>query len=285
MNWELHKEDWPMAAHSKFVVHKPHRWHVQEVGRGPLILLIHGAGGASQSWRHLHPLLSEKFQVISIDLPGQGFTKLGAQQRCGLREMAHDIHSLVTTQGWKPMAIVGHSAGAAIALEIAGMSATKNLKIIGINSALDTFKGVAGLLFPVMAKTLAMFPMVADAFIASTGRGNSIQKLLDGTGSKLSSEETKFYRHLINDRQHVNGTLQMMAQWDLTPLIKRLSSIQNETMLIASDGDLMVPSSVSQTAAATLPNASFHLLNNLGHLAHEEDPKTVANIIFEFLSP
>ena len=93
--------------------------HVVVAGEGPDVVLIHGAGGATHSWRHLIPLLTDQFRVVAIDLPGQGFTKLGAQRRCGLDQMSEDIVTLCTAENFQPSAIIGHSTGAAIALRMA----------------------------------------------------------------------------------------------------------------------------------------------------------------------
>ncbi|WP_237267622.1 alpha/beta fold hydrolase BchO [Sulfitobacter alexandrii] len=147
-----------MSAQSRFVLCKPHKWHVQELGRGPTVLLVHGAGGATQSWRHLMPILAETFHVIAVDLPGQGFTRLGARQRCGLEPMAEDLARLCAAEGWQPRAIIGHSAGAAIALQMA-LTLNPVPRVVGINAALGNFRGLAGVVFPLMAKALAMTPL------------------------------------------------------------------------------------------------------------------------------
>ena len=139
------------------------------MGEGPLLLLVHGAGGATQSWRHLLPLLATSYRVVAMDLPGQGFTKSGAQQRMGLVTMAQDLSGLCLDQGWEPKAIIGHSAGGAIALEMARHMHPAP-PVIGINAALGNFKGLAGLVFPLMAKALAMTPWVARMFTASTAQ-------------------------------------------------------------------------------------------------------------------
>jgi len=118
MKWPKDADGWPLKDHSRLVLHRPHRWHVQEAGKGDTLLLIHGAGGATQSWRHLFPILARTNHVVAVDLPGQGFTQMGAQQRCGLDHMAEDLLSLVRNQGWQPKAVIGHSAGAAIALRM-----------------------------------------------------------------------------------------------------------------------------------------------------------------------
>ena len=94
VDWEAHRTEWPLAAHSRFVTCKPHRWHVQEVGSGPTLLLLHGAGGSTQSWRHIAPRLAERAHVVALDLPGQGFTRSGSRQRHGLIPTAQDIAAL-----------------------------------------------------------------------------------------------------------------------------------------------------------------------------------------------
>lgn len=282
MDWAAHKQHWPLAEYSRFVTCKPHRWHVQEAGAGPLLLLLHGAGGATQSWRHLFPLLAQSNRVVCIDLPGQGFTRLGAPRRCGLDDMAEDVLSLCRDQDWQPDTIIGHSAGAAIGLRMAEMMGPKP-RVIGINAALGNFDGLAGVVFPIIAKTLAMVPFVADVFKASATRPKSVERLIDGTGSHLPPNELQWYRHLVGSRDHVNGTLQMMAQWTLDGLLRRLPQNTAETLLIAATGDKTVPFKTSKDCAAQLPNGAYHEIAALGHLVHEEDAGQVATIIQRFL--
>ena len=45
------------------------------MGDGPDLLLLHGSGAATHSWRDLAPLLARDFRVIAPDLPGHGFTE------------------------------------------------------------------------------------------------------------------------------------------------------------------------------------------------------------------
>jgi magnesium chelatase accessory protein len=281
MDWARHKADWPHAETSRFVLCKPHKWHVQDVGNGPLVLLLHGAGGGTQSFRNLIPLLTPSNRVVAIDLPGQGFTRLGAQARCGLDEVTHDIAALCAQEQWHPTAIIGHSAGAAIAFALAPRLPTTPL-VIGISAALSHFKGVAGVLFPLMAKALAMMPGVAGLFTASNGNPRSVQRLIEGTGSKLSSDELRHYSAMVSDRGHVNATLQMMAQWELDPLLSSLPHSDQRGLLIAAIKDRAVPYTVSRDIAAQMRNIDYAELSDLGHLAHEEDAGAVAELILAY---
>jgi len=266
------------------VLSKPHKWHVQESGAGPLVLMLHGAGGSTQSYRHLIPLLTPAHRIIAIDLPGQGFTRLGAQSRCGLADMAQDIAALCAQEGWAPVAIVGHSAGAAVAFELAERLPAPCPHVIGINAALSTFKGVAGVMFPLMAKALAMMPGVAGLFTASNGNPRAVQRLIDGTGSRIPAEDLTHYGALVSDRTHVNATLQMMAQWDLGPLLSRLPDSNAHGLLIAATNDRAVPFATSRDLARRMANMRYSEVEGLGHLLHEEAPQRVATLILDYLA-
>ena len=282
MNWQHAKPYWPFAQYSQFTLQKPHLWHIQDIGTGPVILLIHGAGSTTHSWQHLVPFLTDRYRVIMVDLPGQGFTRLGAQQRCGLDHMAEDLTSCLTARDLAPKVIIGHSAGAAIALRVAEL-AKFDCKVIGINAALDHFRGVAGVLFPLLAKAIANMPFSSSLLSKIAGHDQTVDRILKGTGSTLTAADVEFYKELMRSRSHIGATLQMMAQWDLEPLLARLPRLQTETHLIASSNDLAVPCATSQRAATLLPNADYQALPNLGHLAHEEDATTIAACIAPML--
>jgi magnesium chelatase accessory protein len=278
MRWPEDAEGWPLTVYSRQVLHRPHRWHIQEHGIGPTILLIHGAGGATQSFRGLFPILARTHHVVAVDLPGQGFTQMGAQQRCGLDQMATDLLALVRNQGWAPDIVVGHSAGAAIALRMWELGLQPAKGIVGINAALGNFKGIAGWLFPMMAKALAVSPFAARLFSKTTTR-NGVRQLIEGTGSTLDERGIDLYYRLATDKGHVDATLSMMAQWSLDGLMARLGRIDVPVHLIAALGDKAVPPEVSRDAVRQLPQARLTELAGLGHLAHEEDPETIANLI------
>ena len=277
--------NWPFRAASQHIRHAPHIWHVQimgaDINSGPTLLLLHGAGGASHSFRHLIPLLENDFHLIALDLPGQGFTTLGARSRCGLDSMAEDIAALSATQGWAPAAIIGHSAGAAIALRLAEIVPPK--AVIGINAALGGFEGVAGWLFPVMARLLARLPMVPELFSKFAGTPSQVHQLLLSTGSKIDALGEAQYLHLLRQPSHVAATLAMMAQWNLDGLLQRLPKFDLPCLLITADADRAVPAKVSQRAAALMPNARWSDLSGFGHLVHEEAAAEVARLIHDFL--
>lgn len=281
MKWPDDAGGWPLREYSQHILCRPHHWHVQRAGKGPKLLLIHGAGGALQSWRNLFPLLISDFEVLAVDLPGQGFTKSGAHGRHGLNPMAEDIWTLLQDLKYDPDAIVGHSAGAAIAMRMVEIAETPK-PVLGINAALGNFEGVAGWLFPFLAKALALTPFAANVFAATTTR-SSVRQLLTGTGSTIGRLGEDLYYRLAKDAGHVDGTLSMMAQWSLDDLLCRLDIFDATTHLIAGTNDKAVPMRVSENAYRRLPNATMTRLKDVGHLAHEERPEDIAQWIKDCL--
>lgn len=275
--------DWPHRAASRVVASPPHRWHVQDMGAGPAILMLHGAGGAGHSWRGLMPLLAPQYRLIVPDLPGHGFTRLGTRGRAGLDAMAEDLATLCATLGVTLAAVIGHSAGAAIALRLAEILPDPPRAVVGINAALGSFEGLAGLLFPLMARALTITPFVPHMVARLTASPDRVRALLASTGSAPDDAAVALYRALVARPEHVDGALAMMAQWRLEPLLARLPQIAVPTLLITADGDRTVPAATSARAAARLPQADHAALPGHGHLLHEEAPDIVAALILPFL--
>lgn len=281
MDWQSDLPSWSLPNLSRQIELGAHRWHIQESGSGQLILLLPGSGSSVHTWRQILPHLSQNYHVVALDLTGQGFTQCSLNSRSGLDEMTADLVKLADNQNWHPKVIIGHSAGAAIALKISTI--LKVDAIVGINPALDNFKGVAGWLFPLIARALALNPLTARVFCASA-TANRARKLIEGTGSTLSEEGLRYYGRLIQDRTHVNGTLNMMARWSLNALIAELPRIDTRALFLVGSKDLAVPPAVAFRSAKQMQCAVVRVLEGVGHLAHEEQPQRVLSELEDFLS-
>lgn len=287
MDWNRDLPHWPLNPLSRRIRNRPHDWHVQSSGEGPTLLLLHGAAASTHSWRDLIPALAKDFHVVALDLPGQGFSRAGTRRRLGLTTMSEDIAALCAAEGWHPHAIIGHSAGAALALDLARHMTRADgtpPDVIGINAALDRFEGVAGWLFPVLAKVLALNPLTATAFTLGRNHAGRARRLIESTGSTLDEAGLAYYARLISDRGHVEATLQMMAQWDIDTLLPHLPNITARCLLITGARDTAVSPEVSERAARLLPKAETHRIDGLGHLAHEEDPAAMLDLITGWLA-
>ena len=247
------------------------------------MLLLHGTGASTHSWRDVAPDLARDFRVIAVDLPGHGFTQLGSRRRSSLSAMAEDLWTLCETLSAAPSIFVGHSAGAAIALEMARRRDAPG-KVIGLNAALGEFDGPAALLFPALAKALAAAPMVPRLVSAIAGTQSGVDRLLSATGSRIDDDGRRQYRTLVSRPEHVEGALEMMAQWSTRSLRDALPRLGLPVALMYADRDGTVPPKVSIDAVTVLENGSAISLGPLGHLAHEEEPHDVCARIREWLS-
>lgn len=278
--------NWPFRSHARRVAAPPHDWCVIDLPGpapdAPVILCLHGAGGAGHSFRALAPLLQDRFRVLIPDLPGQGFTRAGSR-RFGLDAMAEDLVILCRKLDVAPAVLLGHSAGAAIALRLAELMPDARA-VVGINAALGTFDGAAGVMFPLLARVLAVTPFIPHVVAKLWGNPQTVGKLLASTGSPLDAAGQAQYLTLVRDASHVDGTLGMMAQWRLEDLMARLPRLITPVLLVASDKDNAVPARVSRDAARHMPAVTYAELAGYGHLVHEEAADSVAAVIAPFLA-
>ena len=273
--------DWPNRSASRIVAARPHRWHVQTLGTGPDVLLLHGAGASAHSWAPLIPHLAERHRVIALDLPGHGWTR-SPRGRARLGDVAADIATLCAQEGWAPRLVIGHSAGGAVSLELARQGRVAPGRVVVVNGALENFRGAAGWLFPIMAKALALNPFTGF-LISQGGRSEQqVRSILANAGTDLGDEALRCYARLIKRRAHVDGTLAMMAQWALEDLNRALPAIATPALFLHGDRDGAVPLRVAERAAGAMPDARLVTLGGIGHIAHEEAPDRVAEAITDF---
>ncbi len=118
LDWARDGRDWPNRDASRFVDAGGLRWHVQVLGPAdadaPTLLLLHGTGAATHSWRALAPRLAHGFRVVAPDLPGHGFTSMPPADGLSLPGMAAAVGALLAALDASPALVVGHSAGAAV---------------------------------------------------------------------------------------------------------------------------------------------------------------------------
>ena len=247
------------------------------------MLLLHGTGAATHSWRDLMPTLAEHFRVVAPDLPGHGFTSAPRASGYTLPAMAKSVAALLDTLAMVPGVSVGHSAGAAIAARMA-LDGALTGPMVSLNGALLPFPGAAAQLFPQMARMLFLNPVMPRLFAMSGQSESFVRRFLErSTGSHVDDAGARFYQRLFACSGHCAAALGMMANWDLESLKKSLPELKSPIILFAGDDDAAVPPSVADEVAAIISNASFRHFSGLGHLAHEEAPEEVAAAILEML--
>ncbi|HVL57666.1 MAG TPA: alpha/beta hydrolase [Burkholderiaceae bacterium] len=103
-------------------------------GRGDAVVLLHGWPQTSHEWRHLMPLLGERYRVIAPDLRGLGDTSRPLDGYDS-GTVAADVAELLTEHlGIERFHLVGHDWGGptAFALAVTRMRAVATLTIIDV---------------------------------------------------------------------------------------------------------------------------------------------------------
>jgi pimeloyl-ACP methyl ester carboxylesterase len=90
------------------------RLHYLIGGKGAPVVLLHGYAQTSHMWNPMMPLLASNHTVIVPDLRGAGDSSK-PESGYGKKNMAVDIHELVTSLGFKRASIIGHDIGLMVA--------------------------------------------------------------------------------------------------------------------------------------------------------------------------
>ncbi|MBO0905066.1 alpha/beta fold hydrolase BchO [Jiella sonneratiae] len=278
--------DWPHRAASRFVEAGGTRFHVQLLGPAdaPPLLLLHGTGASTHSFRDLAPLLAANHRVVMPDLPGHGFTAAPRWKRVSITGMGAALAAMLTALDIRPVHAAGHSAGAAILLRMALDGGIAPRRIVSLNGALLPFPGIAAHLFPRLAKALFLNPVAPRFFSWRARNTGAVARLMASTGSRITPQGVGYYERLFASSLHVEGALSMMANWDLEGLRRDLPRLAVPLTLVVGTGDRAIPPDVSSRVARMVRQAEVVKLEGLGHLAHEEAPEAVAAAIAEALA-
>ena len=283
-DWEKDSHDWPNREHSSFHAVGDRIWHVQRRGDGPVALLLHGTGAGTHSWAEIFPLIAQDYDTIAIDLPGHGFTQSRRHHRPTLPAMVRDVDDLLRDLDVHPELMIGHSAGAAIMVSLAQMRAISTGHIVSINGALKPFPGFAHAIASTTAQMLTFGGVAANMFAQGARDRRRVERLLVGTGGKPPEASVDLYARLLRHPAHVSGTLQMMANWDLSDMPRILPELEIPILFLAGSQDETVSPDEAARLAHLVQRGEHVLLPGLGHLAHEEAPGTVLKAMTDWIS-
>jgi magnesium chelatase accessory protein len=257
---------------------------VQILGSGPALLLLHGTGASTHSFRDLLRPLSESHTVVCPDLTGHAFTSMHQSQSSSLPHIADNLGRLLDQLQLWPQAIVGHSAGAAIGAQLILQQPQRPTPVlIGLNPAWLPLHGIASWLFPPAAKIVALNPLSARLFAHYASNQRVVRALLDSTGSKIGDSAQSFYQRLLQCPAHVRGVLSMMTAWRLHALERALPQLKGPVFLHLGANDRTIPALQAEQACQLMPQAIKLSFAGLGHLAHEEAPARTATQILEWI--
>lgn len=108
----------PNGANSYFAKVNGIQLHYIEMGKGPLVILLHGWPETSSSWNKTMRALSSKYRVIAPDLRGLGLSER-TSNGYDKKTIATDIKALIDYLGGTRAAIIGHDMGGKAAYVLA----------------------------------------------------------------------------------------------------------------------------------------------------------------------
>ena len=279
LDWARDHAHWPHHRSSRFVAAGGLRWHVQVLGEGdaPPLWLLHGTGASGHSWRDLLPLLQQRHTLVVPDLPGHGFSGRLPPSQQSLPGMAAALGDLAQALALPPAALLGHSAGAALAAQAVLDGRLPPALLIGVNAALLPFGGSASPLLGGLARFLSRRSLLPWLFAQRAHDPAAVRRMVAATGSQLDEHGLALYARLMRSPDHVAGALAMMGGWDLDALWPRLPRLPRPFTLLVGEADGTVPPAQARLVAAHCPGTRVVSRAGLGHLAHEEAPAWVAD--------
>jgi pimeloyl-ACP methyl ester carboxylesterase len=135
--------DADVPARSNYTVVNGIRIHYLEWGRsGPAIVLIHGLYDNAGVWQSLAPRLAADCHILAPDRRGAGGSDT-PKKGYDSQTQVSDLIALIESQKLGPVTLVGHSAGAEIALRIAAQRSEIVRSVVMIDGGFWPSKNVA----------------------------------------------------------------------------------------------------------------------------------------------
>ena len=211
-DWSTDGHDWPNREASRFVAAGGLRWHVQVAGSGPALLLLHGTGASTHSFRDLLPLLARRFTVVAPDLPGHGFTTRPTESSgLSLPGMAAGIAALLRALAVAPQVAVGHSAGAAILCRMCLDGSLAPRALVSLNGALLPLPGLRHPAFTPLVRSVVSGDWLPRLFARRMESPSEVERLLARTGSTIDARGRELYARLSRNASHTGAALAMRA--------------------------------------------------------------------------
>lgn len=237
---------------------------VKAIGRGPAILALHGAATIEgYEWARG---LAERFRVYLPFHPGFG-ESAEAPHISGMQDLVVHNLRLIKALGLERPHLVGHSMGGWMAAEIAAVAGERFGKLV--------LNAPAGLNHPDHpGADLSQIP--PDQFPAYLAHNVEVAARYFPGGSECPSAEG-FLAAREKEGPALGNILNAHGMGH--PNLGRwLSRIPNETLIVWGNRDRMLPASQAPLWQAAIPNARTLIIEDVGHFAMQEDPRTVTAI-------
>lgn len=276
--------DWPNREHSRIISAGDLDWHVQLNGSGPLVLLLHGTGSSTHSWSDLIPLIEDHVQVLVPDLPGHAFT-LGAKlEDLKLDAIAYSLQLLIDQLGIEaPSIVVGHSAGAPLAIRFAVAASKQPQLVIALNPSFIPPPPVYTSFFGPLLGPITRSSTLSSLLASLSPSLGMVDKLLDSTNTILPEARRVYYRKLFERSDHVRGSMNFMAAADIPKVLAEADLYRGKLICVLGNQDAWIPAKPLEKIIRDYFPVAEILKWEGGHIMHELEPSKVAQLILDGL--
>lgn len=249
----------------------------------PPVVLMHGFGAYSFTWRRLRPALLEAgFRVITTDQPGYGASSRLRGPVYDTRRQAERVLAVLDALGVSQAHFVGHSFGGRMGMQIAIIAPQRVLSLVALApEAFATERpGIAQLLrIPFLGYVIAFYttlPALVTPFLRATSKQTDwiTPEVRAGYSAPLVVKGS-VWGQVWQGRSPKDGA---------EPVPRNLARVAARALLVWGGVDPVFPASDGRRLLDILPDARLHVIEGAGHLAHEEAPDEVARAIVGFLN-
>ncbi|MFK8001443.1 MAG: alpha/beta fold hydrolase [Polyangiales bacterium] len=231
----------------------------------PALLMIHGLGeNASSDFEGVAETLSQNFYVLALDLPGFGASD-AAEHSFHPSDYADDIARFMTREfGGRPVFLLGHSMGGAIAALIAGRhpQLVSRLALVDVAGVLHREAWAASqFIDPLRAQGGTAMPVGMMETFLSIGRSVEPDPEMIIAGPRMRSV-------ILGDDPGKIAALSLIVT-DVGPA---LSNIQAPTLLLWGENDRIAPLRTAHVLEGRL-RTPLHLLEGVAHVPMSDAPE------------
>lgn len=255
-------------------------------GEGPPVLLIHGFGASTYTWRQIAPELARDHRVIAVDMKGFGQSDKPFDENYSVFDQAELLTQLILDRDLHDLTVVGHSFGGGVALVLA-LDESKRLE--GRITKLILLDSIAYPQdIPMFFRMLDMpvFSHVGVRMVPPAIQTRIALQIAYLDNSKIEDEEVETYaaplRTAAGKHAIIHSARQIMPE-GIEELSRRYKLIEQPTLILWCDHDRIVPLDVGLKLRRTLPNATLKLVEECGHMPHEEQPEVTLGLLRDFL--
>ncbi|MDE6520567.1 MAG: alpha/beta hydrolase [Ruminococcus sp.] len=241
----------------------------EQKGEGDLIVLLHGWGSNIKLFANLIDLLSKKYMVVAMDMPGFGESAEPPSAWC-VDDYVNFVIDFLKDYSTDKVMLLGHSFGGRVIIKL---NSRKNLplkitKVILVDSA--------GILPPKSnKKSFRTYYYKAGKAVLSTGIAKKIAPdALENFRKKMGSADYAAASPLMRQ------VLVKVVNEDLEPL---LPNIKCPTLLVWGVNDTATPLSDGEKMEKLIPDAGLVKLENAGHYSFLEQQFTFNRVMSSFM--